>query len=94
MAKQPSNPDDISLSLIDAYIQSPLYPHKSRTPKDRIKDHIKRWHPDSFDAKLLRKVVENEKERVKLGAGNVAKYLSNLLEKENEKANNNHFFGD
>ena len=94
MAKQPSNPDDMSLSLISAYIQSPLYPHKSRTPRDRIKDHIRRWHPDSFEAKLLRKVVQNEKEKVKLGAGNVARYLSNLLEKENEKENNNHFFGD
>jgi hypothetical protein len=84
MARQPSNPDDMSLSLIGAYIQSPLYPDKSRTPKDRIKDHIRRWHPDSFEAKLLRKVVENEKEKVKLGAGYVTRYLNNLLEKEND----------
>ena len=84
MAKQPSNPDDISLSLIEAYIQSPLHPDKSRTPKDRIKDYIKRWHPDSFEAKL-RKVVENDRGKVKLGADNVARCLSELLEKENEE---------
>ena len=84
MAKQPSNPDDISLFLIEAYIQSPLYPDKSRTPKDRIKDCIKRWHPDTFEAKL-RKVVENEREKVKYGAGNVARCLSDLLEKEKEE---------
>jgi len=94
MAKQPSNPDDMSLSLIGAYFQSPLYPDKdkSRTPKDRIKEHIKRWHPDRFETKLLPKVVEDEKETVKAGAGNVARYLSDLLRKENES--NNNMFGD
>ena len=85
MVKQPSNPNDMSLSLISAYIHSPFYLDKSRALKDRIKDHIKRWHPDSFEAKLLRKVVESEKEKVKLGAGNIAKYLSNLLETERER---------
>ena len=44
MAKQPSNPDDMSLNQIGAYMHSPLYPDKdkSRTPTDRIKEHIKR----------------------------------------------------
>jgi hypothetical protein len=84
MATQPLNPDDISLFLIEAYIHSPLYPGKSRTPQDRIKDHIKRWHPDSFEAKL-RKVVENDRGKVKLGAEIIARCLSQLLEKEKEK---------
>jgi hypothetical protein len=84
MAKQPSNPDDITLLLIEAYIHSPLHPDKSRTPKDRIKDYIKRWHPDNFEAKL-RKVVENDRGKVKLGAGNVARCLNDLLEKEKEE---------
>jgi hypothetical protein len=76
-------------------MQSPLYPDKdkSRTPKDRIKEHIKRWHPDRFETKLLPKVVEDEREKVKYGAGNVARYLSDLLRKENE-SNNYNMFGD
>ena len=47
MAKQPLNLDDMSLNQIGAYIHSPLYPDKdkSRTPTDRIKEHIKRWDP-------------------------------------------------
>ena len=95
MARQPSNPDDMSMSQIDAYIQSPLFPDmdKSRTPKDRIKEHIKRWHPDRFETKLLPKVVEDEREKVKLGAGKVARYLGDLLRKENER-NNYNIFGD
>ena len=94
MARPPSSPDDMSLPLIGAYIQSPVYPDKdkSRTPKDRIKEHIKRWHPDRFETKLLPKVVEDEREKVKHGAGNVARYLSDLLRKENES--NNNIFGD
>ena len=86
MVKQPSNPDDMSLSLISAYIQSPVHSDKdkSRTPKDRIKEHIKRWHPDRFETKLLPKVSEGEREKVRHGAGNVARYLSDLLRKENE----------
>ena len=93
MVKQPSNPDDMSLSQINAYIQSPLYPDKDKSPKDRIKEHIKRWHPDRFETKFLSKVVEDEREKVKHGAGNVARYLSDLLRKEIE-SNNHNIFGD
>ena len=93
--KPPSNPDDMSLPQISAYMQSPLYPDKdkTRTTKDRIKENIKRWHPDRFETKLLPKVVGDEREKVKHGAGNVARYLSDLLRKENE-SNNNNVFGD
>ena len=75
-------------------LQSPLHADKdkSRTPKDRSKQHIKRWHPDRFETKLLPKVAENEREKVKQGAGNVARYLSDLLRKENES--NHNIFGD
>jgi len=98
MAKQPSNPDDMSLLQISAYIQSPLYTEKdkSRTPYDRInlKEHIKRWHPlaDRFETKLLPNVVEDERENVKHGAGNVARYLSDLLRRESESNNNLNIF--
>jgi hypothetical protein len=76
-------------------LQSPLHADKdkSRTPKDRIKEHIKRWHPDRFETMLLPKVAENEREKVKQGAGTVARYLSQRsLRKENES--NHNIFGD
>jgi len=90
MAKQPSNPDEMSLPLVNAYIWH--YPEKVklRTTKDLIKEHIKRWHPDRFETELLPKVVEDEREKVKHGAGNVARYLSDLLRNES----NNNIFGD
>ncbi|KAJ3491284.1 hypothetical protein NLJ89_g11351 [Agrocybe chaxingu] len=95
MMKPPQTPDDISAILITAYFQSPLWPEKDKgkTPKDRIKDHMKRWHPDRFESKTLPRVVEAEKEKVKQGAGNVARHLNDLLRKENEGSGNN-LFGD
>ena len=90
-ARQPSNPDDLTMSQIGIYyiVLSPLHfdGDKSRTPKDRIMENIKRWHPDRFETELLPKVVEDEREKVKLGAGKVAKYLSRLLRRETEGKN-------
>ena len=94
VGEHPSNPDDMTLPQISAYVQSYyLDKDNSRTPKDSLKEHLKRWHPDRFETKLLPKVVEDEREKVKHGAGNVARYLSDLIRKENER-NNNNIFGD
>jgi hypothetical protein len=86
MAKMPKGPDDISQPLIGAYMQSPCWPEKdkAKSTKDRIKDSIKRWHPDRFDSWCLMRVVDSDQERVKEGSGNVVRYLSELLRKENE----------
>ena len=85
MIKKPSEPEEITLPAVRAYIESPYYPEKdkSKTVKDRVKDHIKRWHPDRFNTKLLTKVREEEKEKVKEGAGTVVRCLNELLAKTN-----------
>ncbi|EMD31930.1 hypothetical protein CERSUDRAFT_37398, partial [Gelatoporia subvermispora B] len=78
--KKPDTPEDLTTSAISAYVLSPHHPSDAqKAPKDRIKDHIKRWHPDRFETKLLRKVREDERERVKEGAGLVARNLNELL---------------
>ena len=85
MIKKPYEPEEITLPAVRAYIESPYYPEKdkSKTVKDRVKDHIKRWHPDRFNTKLLTKVREEEKEKVKEGAGTVVRCLNELLAKTN-----------
>jgi hypothetical protein len=92
MARTPNGPDDITYALINAYMQSPHWPdkEKSKTTKDRIKDQMKKWHPDRFETKFLPRVQERWKETVKLGAGNVTRHLGDLLRKENE----GNLFGD
>ena len=96
MARPPATPDDISSAMISAYMHSPCWPdkEKSKTSKDRIKDHMKKWHPDRFETKHLIKVTEDEREKVKQGAGNVARNLSDLLRKENENnSSSSNLFG-
>lgn len=79
----PKDPEQITGGAIFAYLKPDCYPGKDKmmSLKDRIKDQIKKWHPDRFDTKLLPKVVESEKEVVKVGAGTVVRYLNDLLDK-------------
>ena len=78
--KRPSAPDDISTPSVSAYVLSPYYPcERSKSSKDRIKDHIKRWHPDRFETKILPRVAEEERDKVKEGAGTVVRSLNELL---------------
>ena len=56
---------------------------KGRSQRDRIKEHIRRWHPDRFDTKLLPRVVEGDRENVKEGAGAVVRGLNDLLRRAN-----------
>ena len=95
MAKMPNSPEEISQALIGAYVRSPAWPDKdgAKSTKDRIKDSLKRWHPDRFDNRCLVRVIDSDKERVKLASGNVVRYLNELLRKENE-ANNGLFGAD
>jgi hypothetical protein len=91
-----SNADDITFTFVNAYFQSPflLEKERSKSLKDRIKEHLRRWHPDRFESKVLPRVVELEKEKVKQGAGNVVRYLNDLLRKENENGNIPNLFGE
>ncbi|KAA1473618.1 hypothetical protein DENSPDRAFT_780241 [Dentipellis sp. KUC8613] len=78
--KRPAEPEEITTSAVEAYVLSKYYPSdKSKSSKDRIKDHIKRWHPDRFETKVLPRVVEEEREKVKEGAGTVVRGLNELL---------------
>jgi hypothetical protein len=87
MFKMPSSLGDITYGAIHGYLLSPHYPEKDRSQKDRVKDHIKRWHPDRFETKLLPKVVEEDKEKVKEGAGVVVRTLNELLTRSNAPSN-------
>ncbi|KAF9475418.1 hypothetical protein BDN70DRAFT_864944 [Pholiota conissans] len=95
MLKPPATPDDITANHVTAYMRSPCWlDSDKKSTKDRVKEHMKRWHPDRFETKYLPKVVESEKDRVKQGAGNVARLLSDLLRKENENSSSSNIFGD
>ncbi|KAJ2936637.1 hypothetical protein H1R20_g445, partial [Candolleomyces eurysporus] len=79
VTRTPSTPEDITILAIKAYILSPLYPDKSRSEKDRIKDYIRRWNPDRLQTKIFAKVLEEEKVDVREGVGAVVRNLVELL---------------
>ena len=82
--RRPSEPEEMTSSGISAYVQSKYAPGAERSPKDRIKDHLKRWHPDKFETRILPRVAEEEREKVKTGAGIVVRGLNELLNRNYE----------
>jgi hypothetical protein len=76
--RQPNNPEELTTVVISAYVLNQFAP-TDKGEKDRIKEHIRRWHPDRFETKLLPKVRPEDRERVKEGAGQVVRSLNELL---------------
>jgi NACHT domain len=76
---------ELTEGAIGAYVGSPWYPEgdggggKGVGMKERIKKHIRRWHPDRFEMRVLPRVVERERAVVKEGADVVVRSLANLL---------------
>ncbi|KAH9962241.1 hypothetical protein BC827DRAFT_1130738, partial [Russula dissimulans] len=78
--KRPFEPEDMTTSAISAYVFSKYAPDAdTKSDKDRVKYHLKRWHPDRFELRILPRVVEEEREKVKAGAGFVVRMLNELL---------------
>lgn len=83
--KRPSEPEDMTTSMISAYVLSNYAPDaNTKSHKDRIKDQLKRWHPDKFETRILPRVVEEEREKVKTGAGVVVRGLNEMLNRNYE----------
>lgn len=78
MLRRPAEPEQLTYIEVQAYVLSPHHPG-DKAPKERVKDYLRRWHPDRFETKLLPKVREDEREKVKEGAGAVARNLNKLL---------------
>ncbi|TFK68563.1 hypothetical protein BDN72DRAFT_734347, partial [Pluteus cervinus] len=83
MFKRPMGVEEITSMAVGLYLNNSHYPERSggggKGLKDRIKEHIRRWHPDRFETKVLPRVVEDDREKVKEGAGTVVRILNELL---------------
>ncbi|KAF8965777.1 hypothetical protein BDZ97DRAFT_1658520 [Flammula alnicola] len=82
----PRRVEDLTLEAVAEYVFAPLTIHQDRAlVKDRLKDLIRRWHPDRFEIKYLARVADlHEREMVREGAGIVARILNDLLGKWND----------
>ena len=79
--RRPSEPEEMTTMAIGAYVLSKHAPDaNTKSCKGRVKDHIKRWYLDHFETRILPKVVEEEREKVKAGAGVVVRGLNELFD--------------
>jgi hypothetical protein len=69
MFGMPSNPKDLHVAAIRAYVLSSDASDTEKSAESRIKEQLRRWHPDRFESKFLPKVIEREWHKVKDGAG-------------------------
>lgn len=82
----PTRKEDLTLEAVADYVFAPLRLHHDRTmSKERLKEIIRRWHPDRFEVKYLARVADiHEREMVREGAGMVVRFLNDLLGKWND----------
>jgi hypothetical protein len=73
--------DDLTFDAVSAYITLEFNLRTDKaTPKWRLKEHIRKWHPDRFEQRYLEKVPEGtERDNVRGAAGMVARFLNQLL---------------
>lgn len=81
MFSQPKSLEEITPSKVAMFVLSPLHPGESR--RDKIRNALKRWHPDRF-GRLAARVEEAERETVEEGVGIVARCLNDLLERQSQ----------
>lgn len=77
---QPSTPHDIQPADIAQFVLSPMHSN-TQTPKERIKEALRRWHPDRFK-RILDRVAQTEKEKVEEGVGIIVRCLNDLLSRQ------------
>lgn len=81
----PKSKIELTTEAIVEYVFAPLSVRDRTVVKDRLKDLIRRWHPDRFETKYLALVADlHEREEVREGAGIVARILNDLLGKWND----------
>ena len=76
-----SSPDMLIPIHIAAFILNPQH-SQGKSRKDRLREALLRWHPDRFEAKWLKKVVEEDRASVQEGVGSVVRALNDLLSAE------------
>lgn len=77
MFKSPKGPEELTAPAIRSYMQSPFHP-QDKSQRDRIKELIRKWHPDRFN-NLLPLINVNDLEMINEGAGSVVRALNDLL---------------
>ncbi|KAF8980553.1 hypothetical protein BDQ17DRAFT_1178867, partial [Cyathus striatus] len=81
LSMSPPEPHKLTLPRITAYVKAPYTMGMAppETERERIKELLRRWHPDRFEVKFLGRVREDERGLVRESAGVVVRLLNELL---------------
>ncbi|OAX42790.1 hypothetical protein K503DRAFT_682556 [Rhizopogon vinicolor AM-OR11-026] len=64
----------------DAGASRPTFIHEKKEKKEKLREAMLRFHPDKFEGRVMRKVVETDKDRVREAVGQVARVINTLME--------------
>ncbi|KZV90168.1 hypothetical protein EXIGLDRAFT_587551, partial [Exidia glandulosa HHB12029] len=78
MVAPPSKSEDLVNGAIANFVLSPTH-SQSKSPKERIREALLRWHPDRFESRWLPKCAEKDREEIKTGVGFVVRCLNELM---------------
>ncbi|KAH9851397.1 hypothetical protein C2E23DRAFT_733100 [Lenzites betulinus] len=78
---QPQSLDDITAAKVTRFVLSPLHPGETR--REKVRNALRRWHPDRF-GRVLARVDDEDRETVEEGVGIVVRCLNSLLERESQ----------
>lgn len=74
------SPADITLENVREFVFHPARPNiQGKSAKDRLKVEILRWHPDKFNATVVKNLPQSERELVAEAASLVARWMNRLL---------------
>ncbi|KAH8078032.1 hypothetical protein BXZ70DRAFT_688017 [Cristinia sonorae] len=80
LVSPPSKLDDITAARVAMFLLSSNH-SDGLSRKERMKNALRRWHPDRF-GRILARVIDEEKKDVEEGAGIIVRCLNNLMERE------------
>lgn len=83
-ASTPTSNPFLNPKTLGAFLFHPLFPNSEMTRRDVIHQAFLRWHPDKFNPRVLERVLEKDRESVKLDAGRVVQILADWKDMENK----------
>ncbi|EJD43242.1 hypothetical protein AURDEDRAFT_48038, partial [Auricularia subglabra TFB-10046 SS5] len=78
MILPPRRAEGLVNGSIANFILSPTH-SQGKSPKERLRDALLRWHPDRFESRWLPKCADSEREEIKNGVGFVVRCLNELM---------------
>ncbi|KAG1854169.1 hypothetical protein DFJ58DRAFT_716386 [Suillus subalutaceus] len=61
-------------------VSLPIHDRDKKEKKEKLREAMLRFHPDKFEGRVMRKIIETDKDRVREAVGQVVRVLNTLME--------------